>query len=218
LLAEIDPSRPGAVYSLSPVYAPVSGTVSSAPGTVGSTVSTATAIMTIASGGDIEIEALVPERETGQLRTGLRADVRLDAFPGETFAAYISGLSPVVDPVSRTKKATLRFDRDDGRINAGMFARIKLNTRTWENVVAVNSAAVIDSRGVKAVYVVDDALPGETPVSGAARRVELREVSLGAAVDGLVEITGGLSAGETVVVQGQQFLSDGAAVRIIARN
>ena len=82
LIAEVDPSRPGTVFSMSPVYAPVSGMVVTAPQPVGSSVSTTTPLMTLAVNGSIEIEALIPEREVGQLRTGLVAEVRLEAFPG----------------------------------------------------------------------------------------------------------------------------------------
>ncbi|MDR2433792.1 MAG: efflux RND transporter periplasmic adaptor subunit [Treponema sp.] len=203
LVAEVDPSRPGTVYSLSPVYAPISGTVVSHPLTAGSTVSTATTLVTLAAAGSVEIEAAIPEREVGQLRTGLRSDVFLEAFPGEVFAAEVIRLSPVVDPVSRTKQIILRFSREDPRINSGMFARIKLNTRTYQDVVSIPEDAVVENRGTTVVYVVS----GET--------VRMREIETGVSVDGEVEIKSGLESGEAVVVQGQQFLTDGAAVRVI---
>jgi multidrug efflux pump subunit AcrA (membrane-fusion protein) len=212
LVAEIDPSRPGSVYSLSPVYAPVSGVVVTNPAAEGSTVSTATTLLTIAVGeniGDIEIEAMIPEREVGQLRTGLRAEVRLEAFSGEVFAAELTRLSPVVDPASRTKKVTLHFVADDRRINPGMFARVKLNTRVYPNVVSIPQEAVVENRGQTAVYVLDAASAGETA------RVAAREVVAGVTIDGETEIKEGLSAGEAVVYQGQQFLTDGALVRVI---
>ena len=207
LIAQVDPSRPGSQYSLSPVYAPVSGLVVSNPLSVGSTVSTATALLTIASAGSLEIEVMVPEREVGQLRTGLSAEVRLEAFPGEVFAARVTRLSPVVDPASRTKKAILRFTKDDRRINPGMFARVKLNTRTYQNVVSIPQEAVVENRGRTVVYVLDG--DREAP------RAAMREVTVGVSVDGETEIKAGLAAGEQVVVQGQQFLTDGAAVRVI---
>jgi multidrug efflux pump subunit AcrA (membrane-fusion protein) len=204
LIAEVDPSRPGSQYSLSPVYAPVSGVVMSNPLSVGSTVSTATALITIASGTALEIDALIPEREIGQLREGLSAEVRLEAFLGEVFQAQIVRISPVVNPASRTKSIVLRFNRQDQRINAGMFVRIKLNTRSYENVVSIPQDAVVESRGVHVVFV----LSGED-------RVSMREVTLGVTVDGETEIRSGLNAGDKVVVQGQQFLTDGAAVRVL---
>ncbi|MDR0706371.1 MAG: efflux RND transporter periplasmic adaptor subunit [Treponema sp.] len=207
LVAEVDPSRPGIDYSLSPVYAPISGTVVSNPLAIGSTVSTATTLLTLAAAGSTEIEAAIPEREVGQLRAGLRAEVFLEAFPGEVFAAEVIRLSPVLDPVSRTKRIVMRFIREDPRINPGMFARIKLNTRAYPQVVSVPEDAIVENRGTTAVYVVS-AGAAETTVS-------MREIEAGVSVDGEVEIKSGLDSGEAVVIQGQQFLTDGAAVRVI---
>jgi multidrug efflux pump subunit AcrA (membrane-fusion protein) len=205
LVAEVDPSRPGTSYSLRPVYAPVSGTVVSNPLSIGSTVSTGTTLLTLSAAGSVEIEAAIPEREVGQLRTGLRAEVFLEAFPGEVFAAEVIRLSPVLDPVSRTKQITLRFVREDPRINPGMFARIKLNTRTYQDVVSVPEEAIVENRGITVAYVIPE---------GTAQ-VSMREIEAGVSVDGEVEIKSGLGSGETVVIQGQQFLTDGAAVRVI---
>jgi multidrug efflux pump subunit AcrA (membrane-fusion protein) len=209
LLAEVDPSRPGEVYVLRPVYAPISGTVVANPASVGSTVSVGTALLTIAADGAAEIEALIPEREVGQLRIGLKAEVRLEAFPGEVFEAEVIRLSPAVDPVSRTKKITLRFVKNEGRVDPGMFARIRLNTRQYENVVAIPEGAVVEHRGTQAVFVLN-----KTSLDGTSQ-VSMREVVLGVTIDGETEIKSGLKAGESVVVQGQQFLTDGAQVRVL---
>jgi multidrug efflux pump subunit AcrA (membrane-fusion protein) len=212
LVAEVDPSRPGTAYSLSPVYAPISGTVVSNPLTIGSTVSTATTLLTLAAVGSTEIEAAIPEREVGQLHTGLWADVLLEAFPGEVFATEVIRLSPVLDPVSRTKQIVLRFIREDPRINPGMFARIKLNTRTYQNVVTVPEDAIVENRGTTVVYVVTASNENE---AGESARVSMRKIEAGVSVDGEVEIKSGLESGEAVVVQGQQFLGDNAAVRVL---
>ncbi|MDR1986858.1 MAG: efflux RND transporter periplasmic adaptor subunit [Treponema sp.] len=219
LLGEVDPSRPGDSYSLSPIYAPVSGTVVSNPLSAGSTVSTSTTVLTLAATGLLEIEALIPEREVGQLRTGLLAEVRLEAFPGEIFTAELVRLSPVLDPVSRTKPITLRFIREDPRINPGMFARIKLKTRTYSQVIAIPEEGITENRGSALVYVVspDNAPASALPDDKGAATVHIREISAGVSVDGEVEIQKGLNAGEAVVVQGQQFLTDGARVRVIGR-
>jgi len=224
LIAEVDPSRPGTVFSMSPVFAPVSGRVVTNPQTVGSMVSTATPLLILAVNGSIEIEALIPEREVGQLQTGLSAEVRLEAFPGETFAARLTQLSPVVDPVSRTKRVTLRFDSHDPRITPGMFARVRLNTRTYENVVSVPQDALVEHRGRTVVYVLytspDNDGPGREYYNGVLAgtpRVEMREVYTGVIVDREVEIRSGLKPGEPVIVQGQQLLTDGAPVRVIGR-
>jgi multidrug efflux pump subunit AcrA (membrane-fusion protein) len=212
VIAEVDPSRPGTSYSLSPVYAPITGMVVTPPITVGSTVSTAQTIMTISGNDSLEIEALIPEREIGQLQAGLGAAISLEAFPGELFNASVYRVSPVVDPNSRTKKIVLRFAKSDQRINSGMFARIKLNTRTYSNVITIPVEAVVENREITGVYVLED-----TDLVESIGRVSFREVVPGVSVDGVTEIKAGLSVGEQVVIQGQQFLTDGASVRIVNR-
>jgi len=218
LLAQVDPSRPGAVFSISSVHAPVSGMVITNPATTGSTVTPATPLLTLALDGSIEIEAFIPEREVGQLRPGLGAEVRLEAFPGETFHATLTQLSPVVDPLSRTKRVILTFNNNthQQRVSPGMFARIRLNTRTHQNVVSVPQEAVIEHRGRTVVYVLNtnDVLPA---MPSGIPFVEMREVSVGVNVNREVEITSGLQPGEAVVVQGKQFLTDGTPVRVLGR-
>jgi multidrug efflux pump subunit AcrA (membrane-fusion protein) len=206
IIAEVDPSRPGSNYSLSPVYAPISGVITNTPLSVGSTVSATTSVATISVMDNLVVEVMIPEREVGQLRVGLKAGVNLQAFPGETFAATVSSVSPVLDPASRAKKISLHFDKQDRRINTGMFAQVRLNTRSYDDVVTIPVEAVVDSRGRVYVYV----LEGPDQVS-------LREVETGAAVDDLIEIKAGLKEGEAVVIQGQQFLSNGAMVRVIGQ-
>jgi len=219
LIAEVDPSRPGAVFSVSPVHAPVAGMVVTTPATMGSTVSTGTSLLVLAVDGSIEIEALIPERDVGQLRTGLVAEVRLEAFPGQIFNATLTQISPVVDPVSRTKRVILNFSGPHQGVSPGMFARVRLNTRTHANVVSVPQEAVVEHRGRTVVYVLNanldgnyaDGVPAGTPF------VEMREVVSGVNVNREMEIISGLAPGEAVVVQGQQFLADGAPVRVIGR-
>jgi RND family efflux transporter MFP subunit len=113
----------------------------------------------------------------------------------------------MLDANSRTKRIVLDFAAQDNRINAGMFAGIKLNTRNYTNVIAVPAEAVVEVRGVNGVYALEDA----------EERAHFREITAGVTVDGETEIRSGLEAGMLVVVQGQQFLTDGAKVRVIGQ-
>jgi multidrug efflux pump subunit AcrA (membrane-fusion protein) len=208
IIAEVDPSRPGTTYMGSPVYAPISGIVSRTPLAVGTTVSQSSSVTTISLIENLEISARIPEREIAGLHTGLKADVTLQAYPGVVFTATITRVSPVLDSASRTKLVTLRFDQSDSRINAGMFARVSLNTRTYENVITVPAEAVITRYGEKYVYTLSES-------GGGQGLVEMRPVNAGVTLNGLTEITSGLDTGTQVVVQGQQLLSGGETVRLI---
>jgi len=206
IIAEIDPSKPGANYSLSPVYAPISGTVTSIPVKVGSTVSTSTVIAVIGDIGNLQVTARIPEREIAVLKTGLPAEITFEAYPGLVFAATVFRVSPLVDSTSRTKEIYLSFVRDDARINAGMFASIKLYTTVSENCVAVPDEAVVTSYDKDYVFIVN----GDSTVTK-------REVTKGVSVDGACQIVSGLAGGERVAYEGVSVLSDGVTVKDISK-
>jgi multidrug efflux pump subunit AcrA (membrane-fusion protein) len=203
VIAQIDPSKPGMTYMPSLVYAPISGMISRTPVSAGMTVSPGTSITAISVIENLEISARIPEREVAGLKEGLKAEVTLQAYPGEVFTATVAHVSPVLDSASRTKLITLRFDRNDGRINAGMFARVRINIKNYPDTLAIPAEALVNKHGTETVYVT---------LNGKA---ELREICTGVTIGGLTEIKSGLAAGETVVIQGQQLLSDGAAIRVI---
>jgi multidrug efflux pump subunit AcrA (membrane-fusion protein) len=206
LIAEIDPSTPGSAYALHQVYAPISGTITSLPLSAGSKVSTTSIIAKIGvlDSGGLQVSSRIAERYIGVLRTGLKANISLEAYPGVRFPATVSRVSPVVDSTSRTKEIRLSFDRPDARINAGMFARIRLDTISYANRLKVPADAVISDSTGSHVFVV---IPGDT--------VAKRPVELGITVDGIAEIRAGLALGDTIVVEGAAVLTDGAKVKVL---
>ena len=69
------------------------------------------------------------------LKIGLKAEISLEAYPEQIFSATVVRVSPVLDAASRTKQVILNFDKKDSRVNAGMFAKVKLYTVDYVNVV-----------------------------------------------------------------------------------
>ncbi|GHV75875.1 membrane protein [Spirochaetia bacterium] len=203
-VAMVDPSRPGEVYSRSPVTSTIGGTVLQAPVSPGDTVTTGTAIYVVGNLESLIVETFVPERFSTAIKMNLSAQVSFEAMPGETFAAEVSEISPVLDPASRTLRIRLRFQGPDPRIRAGMFATVSLVTNSHTNIPVIPRGAVINTYGSWIVFVVNQN-------SIAERRV----ISPGLENEDLVEVTEGLSPGEQVVSAGQNFLSDGDLVRVV---
>ncbi|MDR2418907.1 MAG: efflux RND transporter periplasmic adaptor subunit [Treponema sp.] len=204
-VAIIDPSRPGASYSPSPVISTASGTVIQTPPVVlGDSVTASTAIYVLSDLNDLLIETYVPERYVLSVRKGLPALVTLAAIPGETFNATVDEVSPTLDAASRTLKIRLRFTKADARIRAGMFATVSLVTNIHDNVLLIPRAALINTYGTWVVFTVDE--------RNVAHR---REIELGLESETVVEVVAGLSQDERVVSAGQNFLSDGDTVRVV---
>jgi membrane fusion protein (multidrug efflux system) len=144
----------------------------------------------------------VPERNLSQLRQGQRAYLRVEAWPGERFAASVLRLSPVVDAATGTVRVTLEV-RAEGKLRPGMFASVFLETETREDTLVIpRSALALESIG-DTVYVAGD---------GVATR---REVTLGFREGDWVEIVEGLEEGENVVSVGQDGLSDGTPIQVL---
>lgn len=206
VLAEVDPSEPGAYYVNSSVYAPISGMITSTPKEIGTTVASSTAITTIGDVSNLQIRAKIPERYVAFLKRGLKAAITLEAYPDETFSATVKKVSPVLDPQSRTKEILLSFDRSDPRINAGMFAKLTLFTADYSGQIVVPANSVVEKNGKNMMFVLDED-------SGT---VKIREVELGNSVDNMVQVLSGIYEGEKIVVEGMSSISDGSKVRDIS--
>ena len=202
VIAEVDPSSPGSYYTTSPVYAPISGYITSLPLTTGTTVTTSSEIAIIGNINNLQIECKIPESKIAVLKNGLVAHVGLEAYKGEVFPAHIFRISPIVDEKSRTKQVYLIFDTNDSRINAGMYVKMLLDTVLHENVITVPTDCIVSENTKSFVYVYNS-----------DGTVSKREIKTGAMVDGVAEVTQGLDEGESVVVSGMQVLSDGVKVK-----
>lgn len=159
VIAYVDPSVPGSRYALNEVIAPISGTVISTPLKAGTRVDTETAVTTISDLSNLQIVANIPERYVSFLKKGLQADVFLEAYPEQQFSAVVSEVSPVLDESTRTKEVTLSFTKPDSRINAGMFASMKLYLKKYAKILSVPTSCILEKAGEKYVYVILDDEP-----------------------------------------------------------
>ncbi|MBQ6779640.1 MAG: efflux RND transporter periplasmic adaptor subunit [Treponema sp.] len=205
LIAEIDPSTPGTAYRANPVYAPISGVITSLPLPLGSYVTQSTPLGKIGDIKSLQILSHVPERHVNVLKPGLKAHVTLEAYPNESFDAHIQRVSPIVDEVSRSKEVYYVFDSLDERINIGMYVKIRLDTVLHENVlnVPVDSVLVTDHGSFLYTIAADDT-------------IKEKEVHTGVTIDGIVEILDGIQEGEKIVSSGIRTVADGAKIRVVS--
>ena len=204
VIAYIDPSEAGSSYQKSPVVAPISGSIISSPVKTGQKVSASSVVTKIGDIENLQITASVPERYVADLSIGLKAEISLEAYPGIVFSATVVRISPVLDAATRTKEVILNFDDKDLRVNAGMFAKIKLYTVDYAGKIAIPQDALTNQGDKYFLYVVKE-----------DNTVEKREVTLGKNVGGYYQILSGINAGETVVTAGMLTLSNGSSVKVI---
>ncbi|MBE6360910.1 MAG: efflux RND transporter periplasmic adaptor subunit [Treponema bryantii] len=207
VIAYIDPSEPGSYYAKSPVTAPIDGSIITSPVKTGQKVSMSSVITKIGDIDNLQVTAKIPERYIGDLHIGQKAEVSLKAYPEDVFYAKVVRISPVVDPASRTKEIILNFDKKYEKVNAGMFAKVKLFTLDYEGYPTIKQDAFVNNNDEYYLFVVK-------PDS----KVEKRKVLRGKNVDGYYQVLEGVEPGEVVVVEGMLTLYEGAEVNDISGN
>lgn len=203
VIAEVDPSRPGLTYALSPVKARVSGTVTSVHMDRGDVVNPQTPVATIGDLNRLQVITAIPERFISRIRLGMPAQIRFEAWPGQVINLEVDEIDPVVDPSSRTMEIKMDIPPNQQIAKAGMYAEIRLTTDEKDAVVKIPADTVLRRLGETFVFVVEGDI--------AYKRSVVPGITLG----GVVEILGGIEAGEKVVYQGQTLLEDGVQVRIV---
>lgn len=206
IIGYIDPSEPGSYYAKSPITCPISGSILTAPAKPGQKVQASSVITKIGDIENLQVSAKIPERYVAELAVGQKAEIKLEAYPDVSFSASVVRISPVVDSATRTKEIILNFDKKDSRINAGMFAKVKLFTSAYKGTFAIGQDSIVSNSDKNYLFVVND---DDT--------VSKREVTLGKNVDGYYQILSGIEFGETVVSEGMLTLYEGAKVRDIGK-
>jgi RND family efflux transporter MFP subunit len=161
----------------------------------------------------VEVEVQVPELSIGGLAHGVDVRLEFDAAPQQTWIGHVERIVPQADLRSRSfpVKVALENRIVSGQpvLRGGMLARAWLPVGRTGAVTVVPKDAVVLGGQAPLVYVVDASAAAGADPSGVVRPVQ---VSLGATVEGFVEIRGGLEPGQLVVVRGNERLRPGLTV------
>ena len=173
------------------LMAPIAGTVTRLDIQPGEIANANQLIVVLSDLVTLELEANLDETEVARVMAGQEARVTLDAFPGTELVGEVtqiasvaqSGNGAVVYPV------TVRLEPSDLPVRAGMTADASIVTASQAGALIVPLRAV-HAGGGQQPYV--ERLVGD--------QVERVAVTLGLMTEMEIEVTGGLSAGDVVIV------------------
>jgi len=194
--------------------APAAGTVASVSGTVGqysssgsnaassssaSSSSSSSSSSSTASSGFIQLTSVssldvkvgFTETDAPKVHVGEAATITLDALTGQTFTGRILSLDTNQTVVSNvvTYYAKVSFDTPSASVKPGMTASVDVVLDKRDNAVTLPTSAVPTSGTTATVT-----------VRGTDGKDTTRSITIGLRGDSAVEITGGLSEGDRVVV------------------
>jgi RND family efflux transporter MFP subunit len=173
----------------------------------GAYVAAGTPIATIVDTARLGLSAEVDETDVLLVKPGGKASVEFDAVAGATYQATVRSID-LLPTTSATGGVSYRVRLDLGRGTGsdggaapvprpGMSAVVRLRVRQATDAITVPVSAVINSDGRDTVWTVRDGHYRQVPVT------------IGVQGEDVVQVTGGLTPGQRIVVSGADRVHQG---------
>ncbi|MBX7072600.1 MAG: efflux RND transporter periplasmic adaptor subunit [Pirellulales bacterium] len=213
LVAEEETHRLEDILERHTIVAPFDGYIIKENTEVGQWLKSGDPVVDIVELDKVDVEALVLEDYIQQIQIGAPARVEIGAIPNETFTGEVAVIVAQADVRSRTFPVRVRLENrivaGAPVLKSGMFARVTLPVGQPTVATLVPKDAVVLGGPQALVYVIDAAAGAK---QGKVRTVP---VEIGVASGGLIQVTGDVRPGQTVVVEGNERLRPQQEVAIV---
>ncbi|ADL08882.1 efflux RND transporter periplasmic adaptor subunit [Thermosediminibacter oceani] len=186
------------------ITAPIDGVVGAVDVKVGQLITPGIPVATLGNTGSMVVKINVSEDVINSVKTGQKVEVAIEAA-GVNLEGTVTSVSPYKDARTGTYPVEVNISGAGETVKPGMFARVKLAVATYPKVLAVPEECVLTKGEDKIIYLVE---------GGKAKAVK---VVTGPTVDGFTVIREGLEEGLEIVVEGQEYLDDGAPVEVVGK-
>ncbi len=159
------------------------------------------ALFTISEKG-MYVAGQVNEEDVGALKEGMKAEMRLYAYPTTTFNATLTAVLPSPDPGTSRYTVLFNLDAPPDNLRYGLTGEMNVILGRKPNAIIVPARAV----NVDQMFIVDDGV------------VEQRTVKVGFKSLEFAEILDGISEGDLVIVADQDAFRPGERVRPVPIN
>lgn len=183
------------------VRAPFSGVLGIRQVSPGALVTPGTPIATLDDIARVYVDFPLPEMHLSNLQSGMRLLGSAAAWPQQQFEGTVSTIESRVDAASRAVTVRADFANPERLLRPGMLVNVEL-FQSERQALLVPEIAVVQVGRDTFVWRVDD-----------QDQVTQVMVKVGARVDGMAEISEGLSAGDRIVVDGVGKLRAGMRIR-----
>ena len=211
--AQLEQARAGlnmAQYALnvSLMKAPFNGVVASKNAEVGDVINPmmggfgggAGGVLTLMDYSTIKLAVAISGEDIGRIRKGQEAVLRIGSLPGREFRGTVRVVNLTADPLNKKFGVEVYVANPDAVLRPGTFGDLIFEVESHDNALVVPQSAILENAYV---FVAE---------GGKAVR---KDVTLGIQNTTMIEVLAGLKDGESVVVEGNYGLEDGAAVQVL---
>ena len=185
------------------LVANVDGVVTGIDAEAGQVVAAGTPVLRVAQTREKDVVIGIPEDQVELLRQVSTIRVHTWADPGTVIQGKLRELSPIADPVSRTFTARIALPSDAAQVRLGMTAYVTFVSKVPQGMIRVPLNALVRDKPNTAVWVIDKGAVSLVPVQVA-----------GPAGNDML-LSGGVSAGQVIVIAGVNLLKSGQKVTIL---
>jgi Cu(I)/Ag(I) efflux system membrane fusion protein len=180
---------------------PVSGVVTAKNVVEGASVNPGDTPYEITDLGVVWVLADAYETDLHRVRVGMSASLTVQAYPNRPFNGDVVFIDPLLDPKTRTAKVHMHFANPTGELKPEMFGDVVLEGATREGLrIPVDAVVRSGTKDVVFVALGDG-------------KFEPREVQLGSTNNDQVEVAGGLTEGQEVVVRANFLIESESQLR-----
>lgn len=192
-----------AQVNYSEIRSPIDGVVTDRPLFAGETAAAGAPLLTVMDTSTLLAKTHIAQSLAQRMKLDDEAEVQVPGV-AKPVTAKVSLISPALDPGSTTVEVWLKIDNKKGALKVGTPVKVSITGRTETNALKIPSGAILSAQdGAKSVMVVG--------ADGAAHR---KPVTLGLQDAGDVEVTGGVTLADLVIINGAYGLDDGAKVKV----
>ncbi len=185
------------------IVAPFDGWITQEFTEVGQWVSAGGQVVEIVDMSRVQLEVPLPERYIKDVKVNDPVSAVFDGLPDLQAKGRVFSVVAQADQASRTFPINVELPNADLSVKSGMVARVTLQVGAAYDALVIPKDALVLRGGREFIYLVNDGQVSQIPVNPILH------------LDEVVQVAGDLEPGMTVVVEGNERLLPGQAVRIL---
>ena len=166
-----------------------------------------TELFILAKVDPLRVFASVPQIYSPAFKTGMPAYITVPELPGKQFRGAVARTAEAIDPTTRTLLTEVDVPNKDGRLLRGSFGEVHFNPKINTAKITVPVNALIFRHDGAQVAVV-----------GADSKVQLRSITIGRDYGTTLEVLGGVTADDRIIINPDDSLEDGQTVNVAPEN